>query len=116
MSGQQQQPQQQSRPHPHRIRRGNTSGLIGLWNQKSAEASTSAKSPAAAAAAAIASAVRSGGGGGTLVVTEFSAGVDADTLAVRESAHRRISVRDPPKLQTLDEFSSGLLAGTVQLS
>ena len=52
---------------------------------------------------------------GTLVVTEYSSGVDAESLAIRERANRRISVRDPPKLQSLEDFSAGLIAGKVKL-
>ncbi len=50
---------------------------------------------------------------GTLVVTEYSSGVDAESLAIRERANRRISVRDPPKLQSLEDFSAGFIAGAA---
>ncbi len=134
------------RPHPRTVRRGNTSGLIGLWNQKSTAAASSSSSPAAKAAQVGLSFNNSPNNyqlsnlmrryyylvlmiflpktcctfrffqsqdKGTLVVTEYSSGVDAESLAIRERANRRISVRDPPKLQTLEDFSAGLIAGKV---
>ncbi len=72
-------------PHPRTVRRGNTSGLIGLWNQKS--------SGGGGGGGGSGSGGSSKAAGGILVVTEFSSGVDADSLAIRERANRRISVR-----------------------
>jgi len=63
--------------HTRAVRRGNTSGLIGLWNQ----VASSADAPRQ--------------------VADHTSGVTAESLKLREAAHRRVSAREPPKFAGL---------------
>ena len=70
--------------HPRSVKRGNTSGLIGLWNQKAE--------------------------------TDHSANVTGESLRLRETANRRISAREPPKLSTLEIPASHALSSLRKTS
>ncbi len=71
------------------VRRGNTSGLIGLWNQRVVDQEVEREAGGASGG--------SGGGGGNNV------------LKIRQDAARRISVRTPPPSTSAGTSCGGFL-------